>query len=304
MNRSARIGVVTVTYNSERVLDQFLHSLELQTYGNFLVYAVDSGSTDGTIARLKAWTDKRLQVIPNSENIGIAEGDNQGIRAAFADDCEYVLLLNNDVWFEPDTFAILAEDIESLDCDLLAPKILFEDRIRIWSAGGTFNVLKGYFGSPAGYGEIDIAQYDRPKRVQYAPGCCLLARRSVFNAIGAMDPKYFVYHEDSDFLFRAWKAGMTLFYTPRARIFHKASALTGGITSQFSVRYGTRGHVYFMLKNLGVVRCLYYLPALQLRMLLKVLVRSIGWREFTIRQRAFIEGITVWASNTASNQGR
>jgi hypothetical protein len=51
-----------------------------------------------------------------------------------------------------------------------------------------------------------------------------------------------------------------------------------------------------MLKNLGVLRCLLFLPALQLRMVMKLLFRSISWEEFVIRQRAFFEGIAVWAS--------
>jgi hypothetical protein len=51
-----------------------------------------------------------------------------------------------------------------------------------------------------------------------------------------------------------------------------------------------------MLKNLGVMRCLFYLPALQLRMCMKVLLGSMSWNEFLLRQRAFFEGVAVWAS--------
>jgi hypothetical protein len=296
MSSIGTIGVVTVTYNSGGVLGQFLQSLATQTYRDFILYAVDSGSQDNSVAQLEAWADERLQVIPNAVNVGIAEGDNQGIQAALADGCDYVLLLNNDVDFEPETFATLVADLNTLNCDLLAPKILFEDRIRIWSAGGTFNAFKGYLGSHKGEGERDAGQYEVPLRIHSAPGCCLLVRRTVFERIGMMDVKYFVYHEDSDFLFRAWRAGFTMFYTPRARIFHKVSALTGGSKSPFSIRYNARGHVYFMLKNLGVMRCLFYLPALQLRMCMKVLLGSMSWNEFLLRQRAFFEGVAVWAS--------
>jgi hypothetical protein len=228
--------------------------------------------------------------------VGIAEADNQGINAALADGCDYVLFLNNDVEFEPETFAVLVAELEALDCDLLAPKILFEDRIHIWTAGGTLSALKGYLAAHRGEGEIDRGQFDTAMRIRFAPGCCILVRRRVFDRIGTMDAKYFVYHEDADFLFRAWRAGLTMCYTPRARIFHKVSALTGGSTSPFTVRYNARGHVYFMLKNLGVIRCLFYLPALQLRMMMKVLFRTISWNEFLIRQRAFFEGIAVWLS--------
>ena len=65
MNRSGKIGVVTVTYNSGRVLGPFLQSLVTQTYGNFLVYVVDNASQDSSIAQLGDWADERLRVIPN-----------------------------------------------------------------------------------------------------------------------------------------------------------------------------------------------------------------------------------------------
>jgi hypothetical protein len=302
MNNMEKIGVVTVTYNSGRVLDPFLLSVAAQTHGNFLLYAVDNASQDDTLAQLEAWGDARLRVIPNPVNAGFAEGTNQGTRAALADGCDHVLVLNNDVEFESETFANLVAALDALGCDILAPKIFYEDRVHIWSAGGTFNAFKGYLGGHTGDGEIDQGQYETPLRIRNAPGCCLLIRKTVFDKIGMLDKKYFVYHEDADFMFRAWKAGLRTFYTPSAHIFHKVSSLTGGAASPFSIRFNTRGHVYFMLKNLGVMRCLFYLPALQQRMLMKFLLRSISWKEFVIRQRAFFEGIDVWASKTLPHQ--
>lgn len=296
MASSGKIGVVTVTYNSGPVLDLFLQSLDAQTHSDFLLYAVDNASHDTSVAQLEAWGDARLRLIANTENIGVAEGNNQGTRAALADGCDYVLYLNNDVEFEPGTFNTLLLELNSLNSDLLAPKILFEDRVRIWCAGGGFNQVKGYLGFHAGEGDFDSGQFEVPRRIEHSPTCCLLVRKSVFKNVGLMDAKYFVYHDDSDFSFRAWKAGMTMFYTPRARIFHKVSFLTGGSNSTFSIRYNTRNHVYFMLKNLGLMRCFYYLPAFELRLLYKVLSRSIAKTEFLIRQRAFLEGIGLWTS--------
>lgn len=302
MNESGKIGIVTVVYNSGTVLGPFLQSLAVQTYENFILYAVDSGSMDDSVAQLESWKDARLRIIRNDANIGVAAGDNQGIAAAFEDGCEYVLILNNDVEFEPETFACLVSEINALQCDMLAPKILLNDRIHLQFTGGTFEALKGYMGTHIGEGEIDRGQYDRSKQIENAPGCCLLVRSTVFGKIGMMDVKYFVYHEDADFLYRAWRAGLTMFYTPKARIFHKGSVLTGGSQSTFTIRYNARGHVYFMLKHQGVLPCLLFLPALQVRMLGKLLVRSISWREFLIRQRAFFEGVGVWASQEAVTQ--
>ena len=39
---SGKIGVVTVLYNGERVLDDFFRSLGEQTYENFTLYVIDN----------------------------------------------------------------------------------------------------------------------------------------------------------------------------------------------------------------------------------------------------------------------
>ena len=43
-----RLGVVTVTYNSAGVLEDFLRSVKAQTLPSFALYTVDNASTDGT----------------------------------------------------------------------------------------------------------------------------------------------------------------------------------------------------------------------------------------------------------------
>lgn len=305
MNRLGTIGIVTVTYNSSDVLPGFLASLESQTYKEFILYAIDNASKDSSVEQLNRWSDTRIRVTPNAENIGVAEGNNQGTRAAIEDGCKYILYLNNDVEFECDTLATLVNEINDLHCDLIAPKILFGDRKHIWAAGGGFCAVKGYLGFHAGEGEVDRGQYEVPRRIRHAPTCCLLVRSSVVNKVGLMDPIYFVYVDDADFTFRAWHAGLKMYYTPRVSIYHKVSSLTGGSKSAFTLRYNTRGHIYFMLKNLGVWRCLYYLPAFELRLLYKWLSRSIDHEEFSIRQRAVFEGINMWRSSLTplSNSG-
>jgi GT2 family glycosyltransferase len=96
---SVSVGVVTVTYNSDRVIDGFLSSLLAQTYDNFVLYVVDNISSDETLARVKAFNDTRIRVIANPDKRGIAEGNNQGIRATLQDGCGLILQFNNDTEF-------------------------------------------------------------------------------------------------------------------------------------------------------------------------------------------------------------
>ena len=42
-----RLGVVTVTYNSAGVLEDFLRSVKAQTLPSFALYTVDNASTNG-----------------------------------------------------------------------------------------------------------------------------------------------------------------------------------------------------------------------------------------------------------------
>src|SRR5574344_12596 len=97
------IGIVTVLYNSESVLDDFFLSLEKQTFTHFRLYVIDNKSPDQSLAVSRNLLEKStldFALIENATNEGIAKGNNLGIKAALEDGCNYVLLSNNDVVLE------------------------------------------------------------------------------------------------------------------------------------------------------------------------------------------------------------
>ena len=295
-----KIGVVTVTYNSSQVIDGFMASLLQQTYSEFVLYVIDNNSSDGTIRQVARHKDPRVSIVRNQRNLGFAEANNQGTHAALESGCESVLFINNDTEFEPLLLEKLAAGMKERGCDMIAPKILFHDNQQvIWSAGGGFNPWKGYAGYHYGVGQTDRGQFDVPRSVDHAPACCLLVRKEVFAKIGLMDSRYFAYHDDTDFCYRAKRAGLKLIYLPSAKLLHKASSLTGGPESNFSVRYRTRNQIYFMLKHLGLWRGLYYLPAFQAFLLWRLISREIDLPGFYLREKAFAEGLRVWRHSAA-----
>jgi GT2 family glycosyltransferase len=246
-----RIGVVTVSFNSGRVLGPFLACAFAQTLSDFKLYVVDNASKDDTLAQLGAVRDLRLKVVANRENLGVAEANNQGILAALADSCETVLLLNNDVEFPSDLFVRLYAGLEQHQCEMTTGKMLyFDPPNRIWCAGGWLDPVRLFGAFHYGMGEEDKGQFDVARRVTYAPTCCLLVKRQVFEQIGIMDNKYFVYVDDVDFLYRCFRKSLRLWYLPDARLRHKISALTGGDESEFAIRYMTRNRAYFLRKHL------------------------------------------------------
>ena len=114
---SGKIGVVTVTYNSEPVLEEFFDSLTAQTHKRFVLYVVDNASKDQTLEITRRRTDLSVILIANAENLGVAKGNNQGILAAVNDGCECVLLLNNDTVFHADIIAQLYAGLERQHCE-------------------------------------------------------------------------------------------------------------------------------------------------------------------------------------------
>lgn len=245
-----KIGIVTVLYNSEKVLDDFFDSLKRQTYKNFILYVIDNLSPDNSLSKAKELSEScsfETKFIANSGNYGVAKGNNQGIVAALYDGCDYVLLSNNDIVLENDTIEKLYEGLLETNANMTVPKIYLYKSIKLWCAGGKFNNFNNntvHFG----YNKEDCEKYSKKRRVSYAPTCFMLIEKSVFYDVGLMDEKYFVYYDDTDFVYRSQKLHKRLFYIPDSKMQHKESVSTGK-RSDFFYKYIYRNRIYFISKH-------------------------------------------------------
>ena len=253
-----KIGIVTVTYNSRSVLEDFFSSLERQTCADHALYIVDSGSTDDTVAYVQAHMPGRCRFLQNPENIGFAAGTNQGIQAAFQDGCTAILVLNNDVVFGPELLERLAGALDQYHCDMTTPMMYYnEPKDCIWAAGGSLQPWLGYLSKHRGVGEKDHGQYGVACRMTFAPLCCVLIRKEVLDRVGPLNERYFTYTEDVDFMYRCLKQGVALWYVPEAKLWHKVSSLTGNM-SDFMVHYCVRNRILFVRQHLPYYVALYW----------------------------------------------
>jgi GT2 family glycosyltransferase len=290
-----RIGVVTVTYNSGAVLLPFLRCVFQQTHRDFILFAVDNASSDDTLRLLHECGDERLRVVRNIDNRGVAEANNQGIRAALEVGCTSVLVINNDTEFDSALFSLLEDGLSKYEAEMICPKMMyFDEPNRIWAAGGKFQPWLGYRTTHLGADEIDTGQHDQPRLVTYVPTCCVLIRKEVFEKVGLMDEHYFVYVDDVDFMYRAMKKEIRLIYTSEATLLHKVGHLTGGEDSPFTHRYCTRNRVYFMLRHIGPIYSFPILVCYQLYFVACLLFRRFSLNSFRTKQRAVMEGIGMW----------
>lgn len=250
-----KVGVVILNYKLKDLTLRCLKSVLKSEYVNKNIYVLDNNSNDGLMEELKKIP--KVIFIANRDNLGFAGGNNVGIRQAIKDSCELIFIINPDVLVDKNAIGILSQSMDRLGAGIAGPKILFlEDEKnlgsnkKIWFAGGLFD-FDNVLGSHRGVDEDDRGQYNEPQVTDYVSGASMMVTKEVFEKIGLFDEDFFLYYEDSDFCFRAKKAGFKIMYIPEAISYHE-NAKTTGLGSPLQDYYITRNRMIFAKKFLSL----------------------------------------------------
>jgi len=253
---NAGIGVITVLYKSDSVLQGFIDCFNKQTHQHFEVIFIEN-DVENTFC--EAYIKKHARIaydfIRNPKNLGVAVANNQGIDY-FKDKAgiDFILFLNNDIEVDDD---FLAKQLFLFDkysfIDALAPKMYYyQPANKIWYAGGSLSYLKSgvrHFG----HNKTDKLTGKEIFRVTYAPTCSLMIKKGVLAQSGIrMWENLFVYADDYVFSLELKKKGIKLYYTPDIKLRHKISSSTGGTKSEFSRYYIARNWAYLVRKNKNI----------------------------------------------------
>jgi len=90
-----KISIITITYNSEKTLDDTIKSVLSQNYKNIEYIIVDGNSKDSTIDIVKSYGDKISKFVSEKDS-GIYDAMNKGLRLATGD---VVGILNSDDFY-------------------------------------------------------------------------------------------------------------------------------------------------------------------------------------------------------------
>lgn len=96
-----KVFIVIVTYNGMKWIDNCLKSIS-NTNINFETIIIDNASTDGTLEFLERNYDK-CTLIKSKVNLGFAKANNIGMKLALEKAADYVFLLNQDCYINPNT---------------------------------------------------------------------------------------------------------------------------------------------------------------------------------------------------------
>lgn len=105
-----KILTIIVTFNGLKWMERCLGSVEASTVKSD-TYIVDNGSTDGTQEYIKN-NFPNMMFHQSEVNLGFGKANNMGILYAVEHGYDYVYLLNQDAWVEPNVFATLIDIME------------------------------------------------------------------------------------------------------------------------------------------------------------------------------------------------
>ena len=245
-DRQTLVSVIIPNLNGMKFLPACLSSLQKQTFKEFEVIIVDNGSTDESVDFIKTRFPGTM-VIENKQNMGFAEANNQGIRAARG---KYIATLNNDTEADRDWLRTLVTEAELSDEDvgMWAPKILaLQNKREIDSVGGLL-IYRDGIAKGRGRLETDTGQYDNLKEILCPSACCALYRHKMLDDIGHFDSDFFAYCEDTDLGLRARRAGWKALSVPASIVYHCYSG-TGGTYSHTKAFLVERNHLWVAWKN-------------------------------------------------------
>ena len=93
MSGAPMFSIIIPVFDRAHTIQRCLDSVLSQEFGDFEIVAVDDGSTDGSLERLRACKDRRLVVIAQGCNRGVCPARNTGISASSG---EWIVFLDSD----------------------------------------------------------------------------------------------------------------------------------------------------------------------------------------------------------------
>jgi GT2 family glycosyltransferase len=250
------ISVIIVSFNTKEFTTNCIESIFCQTRDiSFEVILVDNASTDGTADFFR--NDDRITLICSDQNLGFGRGNNLGLEKATGD---YIFFLNSDTILLNNALKLLFDFMQS---DNRARQLGVLGCL-LQNGDGQPSLSYNDFPSPASeyaylVGKLKKTLFDKNIRchpedsnidffhVNFVTGAAMFIPAKMLRKVGAFDPQFFLYYEETDLQKRIADAGYKRAVIRGPRIIH----LEGGSNEErkkfsfFMLMQSTRSlHIY------------------------------------------------------------
>ncbi len=184
-----KISIITITFNSEKTLEETIKSVTDQDYEKLEYLVIDGGSKDHTLDIVSKYRDK-ISVVVSEPDKGISDAFNKGIQRASG---EIIGIINSDDILLPGALKAIAENYDpSID--------VYSGNVLIWNE---------YTGNEA-VAKPDIT-FDKLKLQYGVAHPARFIRKDAYDKYGMYNIE-FRYNMDGDLLCRFYKQGAKFFH--------------------------------------------------------------------------------------------
>ncbi len=278
--REERVVALVVSHDGARWLPSVIGGIQGQRVPPDAVYAVDTGSKDGSADLLEQAFGHVVRApsstsFPEAVDLGMAQ----------IQDADWVWLLHDDANPAPDALGeLLAAARADPAADVLGPKLREWPSLRRLLEVGVTISGTGRRETGLERAEYDQGQHDEVRTVLAVNTAGMLVRRSVLDELGGFDHQLAVFGNDIDFGWRAATAGHKTVVVPAAVVFHVEAAHRGvrrtPLTGRHTHYQERRAAMYTLLANAPARALPWQVVRLGLGTLLRVLgfllVRAVG----------------------------
>lgn len=219
------ISVSIVTYNTDlEELKKCFNSLKNSIVDK--IYVVDNSSQ----SYIKEFCSKNAKVVYiASPNVGYGAAHNKAIRMALESGSKYHLVLNSDVFFEPDTLDKLVdymnnnEDVAQVQPNIVYPNGEMQYTCRLLPTPANL-IFRRFLPKRMVEGmnyryQLIMFDHKTELNVPYHQGSFMFFRLECFTKVGLFDERFFMYPEDIDITRRMHKYYRTMFW-PGVTVVH------------------------------------------------------------------------------------
>ncbi|MBT4258076.1 glycosyltransferase family 2 protein [archaeon] len=223
MNPSPSVGIIIINWNGLEDTIELINSIANINYKNYKIFLVDNNSSDGSQQKFKEkyLKNKKITLIFNKTNLGLAGGFNSGLKKSLKEKFNYSFIMNNDMVVDKNFLSLLILEMEkNKKLAAAGPRIYYySDKKRIWNTGVKFNLI-GFKNSFQN--ELDYKVNSKNKIVDALDGAYLI-RNSLLNKICLLEKDFFIMHEMSGWCIKANQRGYFSMIIPKSKIWHKVS---------------------------------------------------------------------------------
>lgn len=270
------LDISIVNYKTRNLTEKCLKSIFSKRWGiKYQVWIVDNGSGDGSLEYLQR-NFSRAAFIKSNKNLGYAGGHNLVLMNL---DARYVLLLNSDTEVNKKTLDLMVSFMDDRrEVGIASCKVLgYDNEIQpnggdlpfgLSLIGWLFNLELFGINKPSFHRE-ESSYYENLHEAGWVSGSFMMVRKEVFEKIGLLNEKYFMYFEDVDFCYRARKAGFKVMINSETSIKH----LSGGSSDDPKFRQWLgeyKGLIRFYKNQFGWISALFVKLLIYISVLLRV----------------------------------